>query len=112
MVHSAGHNLPIMNNNNDTSVNVMNKLIHTSSANGDTNENKLGGFLVGFLYNILIPRIEMELIVINHFTVIIYLLFIYLLLPKFINGIVKSTAFSRSAVIVKSVIARSPSLNN
>jgi hypothetical protein len=44
-------------------------------------ENVEGGSLVGFLNNI-----EM---------------------PKFIKGMVKSAALSRSAVIVKSVIARS-----
>lgn len=44
-------------------------------------ENKFGGCTVGFLYNMVIP--------------------------KFIKGLVKSTAFWRAAVIVKSVMAKS-----
>jgi hypothetical protein len=47
------------------------------------NEKRLGGCLVGFLYRMLIP--------------------------KFIKGIVKSTASSLSEVTVKSAIARSNS---
>lgn len=49
-------------------------------------ENRSGGCFVGFLYNIVIPR--------------------------FIKGLVKSTAFCRAAVIVKSVIAKSTVWNN
>lgn len=44
-------------------------------------ENRSGGCLVGFLYNIVIP--------------------------KFMKGLVKSTAFCLAAVIVRSVIAKS-----
>lgn len=44
-------------------------------------ENKLGGIFVGFLYKIVIP--------------------------KFIKGLVKSTAFWRADVIVKSVMPKS-----
>lgn len=54
---------------------------HTSSDNGDINENKLGGSFIGFAKRILIPSV--------------------------INGIVKSTAVLRSYVIVRSQIAKS-----
>lgn len=53
--------------------------------NGEMKEKRSGGSFVGFLYNIVIP--------------------------KFINGLVKSTAFCRAAVIVKSVIAKSALCN-
>lgn len=53
----------------------------TSKENGDINEKRSGGCFVGFLYKIVIP--------------------------KFMNGLVKSTAFCRPDVIVKSVIAKS-----
>lgn len=54
---------------------------HTSNANGSAKEKKLGGAFFGFWYKILIP--------------------------KFINGSVKSTPSALSLVIVKSVIAKS-----
>ena len=57
----------------------------TPIENGDMNEKRFGGSLVGFLYNIVIP--------------------------KFIKGLVKSTAFCRAAVMVKSVIAKSALCN-
>lgn len=52
-----------------------------SKEKGEMKENKSGGCLVGFLYKMVIPR--------------------------FIKGLVKSTAFWRADVIVKSVIAKS-----
>lgn len=54
--------------------------IHTCMEKGDANVNKLGGTGSGFRYRILIPR--------------------------FMKGIVKSTAPCLSEVIVKSVIAK------
>lgn len=53
----------------------------TSRAKGSAKEKKLGAARLGFWYKILIPR--------------------------FMNVVVKSTADSRSEVIVKSAIARS-----
>lgn len=53
----------------------------TVGENGETNIKRLGGTGLGFLYNMEIP--------------------------KFINCNVKSTALSRSEVIVRSAIARS-----
>lgn len=63
-----------------------NENCNTSSENGDMKENKFGGCLVGFLYKIVIP--------------------------KFMKGLVKSTAFCRDDVIVKSVMAKSALCKN
>jgi len=55
LFHSAGHILPTINNNNDTTMKTPIKWIQTSFENGLRKENRLGAALVGFLYNILIP---------------------------------------------------------
>ena len=84
--HSEGEILPKMNNKIDTPKYAAPKYIHTSVENGDIKENVDGGCLVG-----LRNKIE---------------------IPKFINGIVKSTPLSLSDVIVKSVIAKSARCEN
>ena len=71
----------MMNKDTETTKNAPPNHNHTSIANGSAKEKKFGGAFEGFWYNILIP--------------------------KFIKGDVKSTASSLSAVIVRSVIAKS-----
>lgn len=74
----------------------MAKPIQVSKANGSAKEKKLGGAFEGFFAKMLIPK-SLALQQISEKRNI----------PRFIKGDVKSTTSSRSAVIVKSVIARS-----
>ena len=58
LFHSAGHILPHIKNNNDVKTYAPIKASHTSTDIGAKNENKLGGAFVGFLYRILIPKLN------------------------------------------------------
>lgn len=55
LVHSSGHKRPIINNEIDTTKYAALRDSQTSNPNGAAKEKKLGGALVAFLYNMLIP---------------------------------------------------------
>lgn len=79
--HSPGEIRPSMNRHKETPKYAAPMHHHTPVENGDMKESREGGSFVGLRYKIEIPR--------------------------FMKGIVKSTALSRSDVIVKSVMAKS-----
>lgn len=79
--HSPGEMRPRTNKQKETPRYAAPMHSQTPLENGDMKESNEGASLVGLRY-----RME---------------------IPKFMNGIVKSTAFSRSDVIVKSVMAKS-----
>lgn len=70
-----------MNKNKDTPRYAVAVYIQTLKDSGFRNQNSWGFFFSGFAYNMLMPSV--------------------------MNGVVKSTAFRRSKVIVRSQIARS-----
>lgn len=79
--HSPGDMRPRINRQIETPSRPIPRYIHTSLEKGDIKEKSDGGCFVGLRYKIV--------------------------MPKFMNGIVKSTALSRSDVMVKSVMAKS-----
>lgn len=98
--HSDGDIRPKMNRQTDTPKYAAPKYIHTSVENGDMNENVDGGSLVGFRNRIDIPEKKFV-----YFDLVQWV--VTRKIPKFMNGMVKSTPLSRSEVIVRSVIAKS-----
>lgn len=81
LVHSLGDSLPMTKKHTDTRKYDTPRDTQTERENGEENMKRLGGTGSGFRYKILIPR--------------------------FMKGIVKSTALSLSDVMVKSVMAKS-----
>jgi hypothetical protein len=81
LCHSLGEMRPKRKRAMETPKNAAARSFQTPTAKGSAKEKKLGGAFLGFWYKILIPRL--------------------------IKVVVKSTAASRSEVMVKSVMARS-----
>lgn len=85
LTHSYGEKRASTNRSRLTPKYAVAIYTHTSNEKGARKENSFGLLFVGFLNKMLMPR--------------------------FINGIVKSTTSSLSSVIVRSAIARSTSCN-
>lgn len=101
--------LPMIHNRTDTPMYTENMQSHTPVVNGAMKENKLGDSFCGLLYRMAMPAIVSNMSVCWTYTETCTPEHRVGHSPRVMKGLVKSTAPSRSDVMVRSVIARSAS---